>query len=314
MADSIATDPKRKVIVPPSGFFDPADLLRSLQGQVANGGDPKALRSAAGALLLAAKLAGNTLLAQAFRDSPLSAESLIHSQADLTDRLVTTAWTITTTLLEPEAARALPEPLALVSVGGYGRAEMAPHSDIDLLFLTAKKISPAAEKLVESLLYLLWDLKLKVGHATRTIKDCLTLGREDITIRTALLEHRFVAGMRRWLMDWPIICGQTCSNPPGANSSRRSLPNAVIATNGRAASAMCWNPMSKRARAACATCKPCTGSANTCTGCKTPRGWSGPGFCRRMNLTPLRGPRIFFGRCAATCIMHRGPRGRSADL
>jgi [protein-PII] uridylyltransferase len=71
---------------------------------------------------------------------------------------------------------------------------MAPHSDVDLLFLTPWKITPWAESVIESMLYMLWDLRLKVGHASRTVKDCLRLGREDITIRTALLEFRFVAG------------------------------------------------------------------------------------------------------------------------
>jgi [protein-PII] uridylyltransferase len=71
---------------------------------------------------------------------------------------------------------------------------MAPQSDVDLLFLYPWKITPRAESVIETLLYILWDLKLKVGHSSRTIKDCLRLGREDITIRTALLEHRYVTG------------------------------------------------------------------------------------------------------------------------
>jgi [protein-PII] uridylyltransferase len=71
---------------------------------------------------------------------------------------------------------------------------MAPHSDVDLLFLTPWKITPWAEAVIESMLYMLWDLKLKVGHSSRTVADCLRLGRDDITIRTALLEHRFICG------------------------------------------------------------------------------------------------------------------------
>jgi [protein-PII] uridylyltransferase len=65
---------------------------------------------------------------------------------------------------------------------------------VDLLFLTPAKITPWAEQVIESMLYMLWDLKLKVGHSSRTIADCLSMGREDITIRTALLEQRYVAG------------------------------------------------------------------------------------------------------------------------
>ena len=71
---------------------------------------------------------------------------------------------------------------------------MAPYSDVDLLFLTPYKITPWAESVIEAILYILWDLKLKIGHSSRTINECLRLGKEDYTIRTALLEQRFVDG------------------------------------------------------------------------------------------------------------------------
>ena len=86
--------------------------------------------------------------------------------------------------------------VALVAVGGYGRGELAPNSDIDLLFLTQQDTDPAADNVVESLLYLLWDLGLKVGHAKRTVADTIRAAREDQTILTGLLEMRFVAGDR----------------------------------------------------------------------------------------------------------------------
>jgi [protein-PII] uridylyltransferase len=101
--------------------------------------------------------------------------------------------------------------VAVLAVGGYGRAEMAPHSDVDLLFLTPWKITPWAESVIESMLYMLWDLRLKVGHASRTVKDCLRLAREDMTIRTALLEYRFIAGTSR----------------PGRRAGRRLWSRAV---------------------------------------------------------------------------------------
>lgn len=72
--------------------------------------------------------------------------------------------------------------------------EMAPHSDVDLLFLIPYKATAWSESVIESMLYILWDLKLKVGHATRTIEDCLRLGADDFTIQTALLENRFIDG------------------------------------------------------------------------------------------------------------------------
>jgi len=86
------------------------------------------------------------------------------------------------------------ERLAIVAVGGYGRAELAPFSDIDLLFVLPYKQTPRGEQMVEWILYLLWDLGLKVGHATRSLDECLRLARADMTIRTTLLESRYLWG------------------------------------------------------------------------------------------------------------------------
>ena len=74
---------------------------------------------------------------------------------------------------------------------------LAPGSDIDLLFLLPDKPTPAVEKIVEALLYVLWDLKQKVGHATRTIDECLKQARGDMTIRTTLIEARLVIGDKK---------------------------------------------------------------------------------------------------------------------
>ncbi|PWK63691.1 [protein-PII] uridylyltransferase [Aminobacter sp. AP02] len=86
------------------------------------------------------------------------------------------------------------ERMAVVAVGGYGRGTLAPGSDIDLLFLLPYKQTPWGEQIVEYMLYMLWDMGLKVGHATRNIDECLRLARGDITIRTAILEARFLWG------------------------------------------------------------------------------------------------------------------------
>jgi [protein-PII] uridylyltransferase len=86
------------------------------------------------------------------------------------------------------------ERLALMAVGGYGRGALAPFSDIDLLFLRPYKQTAHAESVIEYMLYALWDLGFKVGHASRTVEDCIKLSREDFTIRTALLEARPIAG------------------------------------------------------------------------------------------------------------------------
>jgi len=86
------------------------------------------------------------------------------------------------------------ERMAVVAVGGYGRSTLAPGSDIDLLFLLPYKQTPWGESVIEYILYMLWDLGCKVGHASRNVEECIRLSRTDVTIRTAILEARFLWG------------------------------------------------------------------------------------------------------------------------
>jgi len=83
---------------------------------------------------------------------------------------------------------------AVIALGGYGRAELNPLSDIDVMFYCSDKNKDLAEKIAERVLYLMWDLNLDVGYSVRTSADCLSLAHQDITIRTALLDTRFLAG------------------------------------------------------------------------------------------------------------------------
>ncbi len=86
------------------------------------------------------------------------------------------------------------ERMAVVATGGYGREMLAPGSDIDLLFLLPYKQTPWGESVAEYMLYVLWDLGFKVGHATRTVDQCLKLAAADITIRTSLLDMWLIHG------------------------------------------------------------------------------------------------------------------------
>jgi [protein-PII] uridylyltransferase len=86
------------------------------------------------------------------------------------------------------------ETLTVVATGGYGRGELAPGSDVDLLFIRPQKPTTWDEHVIEFILYMLWDLGLKVGHATRSLPECVRLAKQDITIRTALLEARYLWG------------------------------------------------------------------------------------------------------------------------
>jgi [protein-PII] uridylyltransferase len=86
--------------------------------------------------------------------------------------------------------------MAVVATGGYGRGVLAPGSDIDLLFLLPYKQTAWGESVAETILYCLWDMGLKVGHATRSVNECIRAAKADMTIRTALLEARYLLGDR----------------------------------------------------------------------------------------------------------------------
>ena len=185
--------------MPAHHVIDAAAIVRAVAADLAHTGDHAASskgRAVAVRHLSQARDQATAHLAAALAAHPKEARTLIAAQSDLTDGLVTAALALAVSLAHPAPNPTEAERLAVLAVGGYGRAEMAPFSDVDLLFLSPWKITPWAESVIETMLYTLWDLKLKVGHASRTVKECLRLGRDDITIRTALLENRFLAGHR----------------------------------------------------------------------------------------------------------------------
>jgi [protein-PII] uridylyltransferase len=120
----------------------------------------------------------------------------IREQCFLMDQLIRALFDVVTREIYPLANPTSGERLALVAVGGYGRGELAPYSDIDLLFLLPYKQTPYTEQVVEYLLYLLWDLGLKIGQSTRSVEECLRHAKSDLTIRTGLLEARCLCGER----------------------------------------------------------------------------------------------------------------------
>jgi [protein-PII] uridylyltransferase len=113
--------------------------------------------------------------------------------SDIEDELIRTLYDYVVRFVHP-MAEPTKSRLVVAAVGGYGRGTLAPGSDIDLLFLLPQKDDTWAFKVVEAMLYTLWDLRQKVGHSTRSVEDCLRYAREDMTIRTALLEARFILG------------------------------------------------------------------------------------------------------------------------
>src|SRR6185437_12375547 len=112
----------------------------------------------------------------------------------MTDEVIRLLFEFVITHLYPSENPSDSERMAVVATGGYGRGLLAPGSDIDLLFLLPYKQTAWGEQVAEGILYCLWDMGLKVGHATRSIDECIRQAKADMTIRTALLEARRLFG------------------------------------------------------------------------------------------------------------------------
>lgn len=170
---------------------------RTLRAQIdASAADMKAqaLREHLLELLKEANKSGQTAIKGQAALPTTNGRSLVFAHSYLMDQLIALAWETITEYIAPNSNPTEGERLAIVAVGGYGRQEMAPFSDVDLLFLTPYKLTPWAETAIEYLLYLLWDMGLKVGHATRSISEMMTMARQDLTVRTAFLEARLLQG------------------------------------------------------------------------------------------------------------------------
>src|SRR5690242_7517664 len=115
----------------------------------------------------------------------------------LQDDIIRVIYEFAARRLYPAQTASDAERMAIGATGGYGRGLMAPGSDIDLLFLLPYKQTAWGESIAETILYCLWDMGLKVGHATRSVDECIRLARADMTIRTAVLESRYLLGDRK---------------------------------------------------------------------------------------------------------------------
>ena len=167
-----------------------ADRLDDIAGK----GDAAEQRRACVGVLKEALAAGRSELHRRMLAEEARGRTLASAYAFLTDQILRLAYDFVTQKLYPLSNPTAGERLTLLAVGGYGRGEMAPFSDVDILFLTPHKQTPWTEQVIEAMLYLLWDLRLKVGHASRTVPEMIRYAREDTTIRTAVLEGRYLWG------------------------------------------------------------------------------------------------------------------------
>ncbi len=178
--------PRQRAIIDRRELTGTVFALADEDGEAARGAVLEALR--------AALENGRAELERRLLEKPSAGHECANGYAFLTDQLVRVIHDYVIRCVLPATNRTTAERLAILAVGGYGRAEMAPYSDVDIAFITPMKRSPWCEQVIEAMLYLLWDLGLKVGHSSRSLSDTMRMAKDDMTIRTALLEGRFVWG------------------------------------------------------------------------------------------------------------------------
>jgi [protein-PII] uridylyltransferase len=182
---------------PEAEIFDAAAIAAELTRlSEIHSGNQRELRLAASRHLRAALARGRATVEAmliADRHGRRCAERLCAMQ----DEIVRVLYEFAIKHLYPAQNPSEAEHMAVVATGGYGRGVLAPGSDIDLLFLLPYKQTAWGESVAESILYCLWDMGLKVGHATRSVNECIRAAKSDMTIRTAVLEARFLLGDRK---------------------------------------------------------------------------------------------------------------------
>ncbi len=182
------------------GVINRKQLQEELGALVAEAASAEAARPAILEHLKTALAGGRQEIYRRF-EGGLPGHEAAHLMCYLADQVIRVIYDHACERLYPLGNPSTAERLALVAVGGYGRGELAPDSDIDLLFLLPYKITPRSEQVIETTLYFLWDLGFKVGHATRSADDCVRQAKADMTIRTNLLEMRYLWGDQPLFLD-----------------------------------------------------------------------------------------------------------------
>ena len=176
------------------GIFDAEAAASDLERLAAtHSGQEFELRNAVAQYMKAALNKGRAVAEEMLlkdRHGHLCAERLCFMQ----DEIIRVLYEFAAKQLYPSLNPSEGERMAVVATGGYGRGLLAPGSDIDLLFVLPYKQTAWGESIAEAILYCLWDMGLKVGHATRSVDECIRQAKADMTVRTAILESRFLFG------------------------------------------------------------------------------------------------------------------------
>ncbi|MDE2630644.1 MAG: nucleotidyltransferase domain-containing protein, partial [Alphaproteobacteria bacterium] len=177
--------------------FDAAALRRELKALAGRHGDPGTLRKEALSLVKNEFLNARLRVREQVLSENLPGQAAARALSEIQDATIGVLYDFAVKHFHPAGNPTAAEHVAVVATGGYGRGELAPGSDVDLLFVRPARQTARGESVIGFILHMLWDLGLKVGHATRSLPECVRLAKQDITIRTALLETRYLAGDRK---------------------------------------------------------------------------------------------------------------------
>ena len=175
-------------------LLDGNTLRRELKALARRAADTGELRKEAMARIKAEFIAARSRVKEQVDVEKLPGLTAARALSSIQDTVIQVIYDFAVKRFFPAKNPKTAEQITVVATGGYGRGELAPGSDIDLLFVRPSKQTQWGESVIEFVLYMLWDLGLKVGHATRSLPECVRLAKQDITIRTALLEARYLTG------------------------------------------------------------------------------------------------------------------------
>ena len=178
----------------PREIIDRRALAEDLDRQARAATDEGARRTSLVEGLKAAHKAGAAVIRARLENHKATGAETVAAHSYLMDQIIRVLFDHANVHVVHRGTPTTGERISIVAIGGYGRGELAPMSDLDLLFLLPYKPTPSTEQVVEFMLYVLWDLGLKVGHAVRSVDENIRQAKADLTIRTTLLEARWVWG------------------------------------------------------------------------------------------------------------------------
>ena len=176
------------------GIVDREAIAAELRERAGSARDASRSRRETLAFLKCALARSRAEIRDRFEHAAMPGSAVVRANALALDVLVVALFEFVLEHVYPLSNPTKGEQLSLAAVGGFGRGELAPFSDVDLMFLLPYRQTPRGEQVIEFMLYTLWDLGLKVGHATRSVDDAIKWARDDVSVRTSLLESRRLCG------------------------------------------------------------------------------------------------------------------------